>query len=100
MGSFNEKVWKLLSRIPSGKITTYQQLAKAAGSPKAFRAAGNACNANPNSPKVPCHRVVSANGFMGGYAHGPKAKKRLLESEGIRFKGERIEEFEKKLFRF
>lgn len=90
---FDEKVWKILSRIPKGKVATYAQVARAAGSPRAFRAVGNACNKNPNSPQVPCHRVVSSTGLLGGYAHGPKKKIALLQKEGIRVKNNKILDF-------
>ncbi len=95
--NFNEKIWVVLNRIPRGKVTTYKEIAKAVGSPKAFRAAGNACNKNPNSPKTPCHRVVSFDGSLGGYAHGLRKKIKLLESEGIRIKNNKIVNFEEVL---
>lgn len=90
---FDEKVWKILSKIPRGKVATYAQVARAAGSPRAFRAVGNACNKNPRSPQVPCHRVVSSTGFLGGYAHGPKKKAVLLGKEGVRVKNNKIVDF-------
>lgn len=95
--SFDEKVWKVLSKIPPGKVATYGQVASAAGSPRAFRAAGNACNKNPNSPRVPCHRVVSSSGSLGGYAHGPARKIKLLKAEGISVKNNKILNFDKVL---
>ena len=98
--NFNEKVWSALKEIPRGKITTYKEIAKRVGSKKAFRAVGNACNKNPHSPKVPCHRVVSSNGSIGGYAHGLRAKKKLLAKEGIEIVDGKIFDFEGKLFKF
>ena len=87
---FEKKVGKLLAKIPCGKVTTYSEIARALGKPKAARAVGNACNKNPNAPKVPCHRVVRSNGSLGGYAHGSKRKAELLKREGIKIAGNRI----------
>lgn len=98
--NFYEKIWNLMKKIPKGKVSTYKELARAAGSPKAARAVGNACNKNPNAPKVPCHRVVSSDGSLGGYAHGLAAKTKILRSEGIKIKGNQIEDFEKVLYKF
>ena len=91
--NFNEKVWQKLKKIPKGKVATYGQIAKAVRSPKAFRVVGNACNKNPDAPKTPCHRVVSSDGLLGGYAHGSVRKIRLLEREGIKVKNNRIVNF-------
>ncbi len=91
--SFNEKVWKVLKKIPKGKIATYGQIARASGSQLAARAVGNACNKNPFSPKVPCHRVISSSGHIGGYAQGTQKKKKLLEREGIKVKNNKIVNF-------
>jgi methylated-DNA-[protein]-cysteine S-methyltransferase len=90
---FSEKVWKLLAKIPLGKVTTYKVLAKAAGNPKAARAVGNACNKNPHSPEVPCHRVVKSDGSIGAYAHGTEAKIALLKKEGISVNNGKIVDF-------
>lgn len=98
--SFDEKVWRLLSKIPRGKVSTYNQIALALGKPQAARAVGNACNRNPHSPKVPCHRVVRSGGAIGGYAQGAKRKIALLRSEGIIVKNNKVLEFSKRLFRF
>ena len=83
--SFSDSVYKLTSLIPKGKVTTYGALAKALGSPHAGRATGNALSANPNPIAVPCHRVVRADGSIGGYSGrgGSRTKKRLLEKEGV-----------------
>ncbi len=97
---FDEKVWQLLRKIPKGKVTTYKILAKAAGNSRAARAVGNACNRNPFSPKVPCHRVVKSSGFIGGYAHGTAKKIKLLKAEGIPIKGQKIQDFKEFLFKF
>ena len=96
---FYKKVYVLLKRTPKGKVVTYKAIAEALNS-KAYRAVGNACNKNPFAPKVPCHRVVSSDGSVGGFARGKKAKKLLLKKEGIHFNGEKILNFRKKLYNF
>ena len=61
---------------------TYQQVAKLAGSPRAFRAVGNILNKN-RDPMIPCHRVIRSDGQIGGYAWGKERKKAILEQEGF-----------------
>ena len=62
---FDRKVYEYCSRVPRGTVTTYKELAKAIGSPKAFRAVGSALRKNPFAPTVPCHRVVAADRSLG-----------------------------------
>lgn len=81
--SFELEVYEALKRIPRGKVTTYGQIAKFLGKPGASRAVGNALNRNPHAPQVPCHRVVTSLGFIGGYAFGPKKKIEILKGEGV-----------------
>ena len=76
-----EKLWKLLSKIPKGRVTTYGALAKALGTSP--RAIGKMLNSNPHAPRIPCHRVIMSNGSLGGYSKGVKIKKELLEKEGV-----------------
>src|SRR3989344_4398590 len=83
--SFDEKCYSLLARIPRGKVTTYKEIAEAMQS-RAFRAVGQAMKRNPDAPIVPCHRVVSSSGRLGGYAFGLKRKIAILEEEGIKIK--------------
>ncbi len=90
----------MIAKIPKGKVATYKQIAIALGNPGAARAIGNACNANSNAPEVPCHRIVSSSGKIGGYAHGTKKKISLLASEGVKVKNGKIADFEKRLFEF
>jgi methylated-DNA-[protein]-cysteine S-methyltransferase len=59
----------LKNQVPAGKVITYARLAKLIGNPKAYRAVGNAMNKNPFAPEIPCHRVVKANGDLGGFAY-------------------------------
>ncbi len=89
--SFNDKVYVAMRRIPRGKVSTYKALAKAAGHPKAARAVGNACNANPDAPRTPCHRVIASDGSLGGYAHGLKKKVALLKAEGVEVRAGKID---------
>jgi len=90
---FSKRVYSIVARIPRGKISTYKEIARAAGSPKAARAVGNSLNKNPFSPIVPCHRIIKENGGIGGFATGSKKKRKLLESEGITVKNGKIENF-------
>ncbi len=87
---FEKKVWQACQRIPKGKVSTYKLIARAIGKPKAYRAVGNALNKNPYSPKVPCHRVVRSDGFIGGFARGKKNKIKILKKEGLLFNKSKI----------
>lgn len=78
---FAMKVWKEMLAIPYGKVRTYGEMAEAIGRPGAARAVGQACNRNPISILIPCHRVVGAGGKLTGYAGGLALKERLLELE-------------------
>ena len=95
--SFDERVWEKLKKIPRGKVATYKQIAVAINNPLSSRAVGNACNRNPFSPKVPCHRVVKFSGEIGGYAGGTKKKIFLLKKEGIKINNNKILNFEEVL---
>jgi methylated-DNA-[protein]-cysteine S-methyltransferase len=79
---FSRRVLQAAARIPFGSVRTYREVATAAGSPRATRAAGNALGANPVPIVVPCHRVVRTGGGLGGYAGGLERKERLLRLEG------------------
>ncbi|CAN5204236.1 methylated-DNA--[protein]-cysteine S-methyltransferase [soil metagenome] len=78
---FRRRVLQECARIPFGATLTYKQVALAAGSPKAFRAAGGALGSNPIPIVVPCHRVLSSGGGLGGYTGGLERKRRLLSIE-------------------
>ena len=82
--TFQQSVWKELEKIPYGESTSYQAIADAVGRPKAVRAVGTAIGSNPISIIVPCHRVLTSTGQLGGYAGGMAAKLLLLQTEGIR----------------
>lgn len=92
MTLFTDKVYKIVANIPKGKVMTYGQVAKAAGSPHAARAVGMAMRNNPNAPIVPCHRVVASDGRLTGYSagEGVKTKKEMLIHEGVQFIGDRV----------
>jgi len=93
-------IYELVARIPEGRVTTYAELAKAAGKPRASRLIGQILNRNPNPIVVPCHRVVKSNGDLGGYAYGSGAKKKLLEKEGVKISKARIVDFENAKYEF
>jgi AraC family transcriptional regulator of adaptative response/methylated-DNA-[protein]-cysteine methyltransferase len=78
---FQGAVWDALKTIPPGETWTYAQLARAVGRPRAVRAVGTANGANQLAIVIPCHRVINANGELGGYAGGVPRKKWLLEHE-------------------
>lgn len=77
---FQRRVWRAIAAIPYGETRTYGDIAIAAGSPAALRAAGQACGANPVALLVPCHRVVGRHG-LGGFGGGLAIKRRLLAME-------------------
>jgi methylated-DNA-[protein]-cysteine S-methyltransferase len=86
---FFQKILRETARLDYGQLATYKQMAEAAGSPRATRAAGNALGSNPIPIVVPCHRIVRTGGAVGGYGGslgpyigGPGIKQRLLELEG------------------
>jgi methylated-DNA-[protein]-cysteine S-methyltransferase len=80
---FGRRVLTHTARIPYGGVSTYKEVAAAAGSPRAARAAGNALGANPIPIVVPCHRVLHAGGGLGGYGGGLDRKALLLKLEGV-----------------
>ena len=96
--SFQLKVWSECRKIPRGRISTYKEIANALDT-KAFRAVGMALNKSPGMPEVPCHRVVESSGKLGGFAHKPKEKKKLLEKEGVCVTKGKIKDFEKVFLR-
>ncbi len=80
--AFHQKVWKALCAIPYGSTMTYGQLASVVGRPKAARAVGQACGANPLPLLIPCHRVIPKQGGLGGFSSGLPWKEWLLRKEG------------------
>lgn len=82
--AFQEAVWQALRDIPLGETRSYAELAAVAGNPRAVRAAGSACGANPVSIVVPCHRAQRTDGTLGGYAYGIDRKVALRVREGVK----------------
>jgi O-6-methylguanine DNA methyltransferase len=82
---FQKSVWNALRKISLGKTKSYGAIARAIGKPKAVRAVGGACGANPIPIFVPCHRVLAANKKLGGFSSGLNWKRKLLAHEGVRF---------------
>jgi O-6-methylguanine DNA methyltransferase len=78
---FQKKVWSALAKIPYAQTRSYKEIAQAIGLPKAYRAVGNANGQNSIPLIIPCHRVIENNGGLGGFGHGMKVKKRLLDFE-------------------
>lgn len=78
--TFQKAIWNELKKIPRGQTRTYGEVAAAIGKPKAVRAVGSACGANPLPLFIPCHRVVAKND-LGGFGSGLPWKKLLLEME-------------------
>jgi methylated-DNA-[protein]-cysteine S-methyltransferase len=83
MAPFARRVLAATARVPFGDTTTYAEVAARAGSPRAWRAAGNALGANPLPIVVPCHRVLLSRGGIGFYTGGVERKRALLAIEGI-----------------
>ena len=84
VSGFNERVLRATAKIPYGRVSTYMDMARRAGSPRAARAAGNALHNNPIPLIVPCHRVIGSNGRLVGYGGGLPMKEFLLKLEGAR----------------
>ena len=82
---FQRNVWHQLLKIPLGQTKSYSKLADQLEKPKAFRAVGNACGANPIPIIIPCHRVLAAKYHIGGYSGESDWKQRLLIIEGAQF---------------
>lgn len=95
----SKKLYKLLEKIPKGKVTTYKELAQQLDT-KGYRAVGKLVGLNPNAPKVPCHRVVRTDGELGGYAFGLEKKIEILSEEGVQVIANKIVDFDKKLHKF
>jgi methylated-DNA-[protein]-cysteine S-methyltransferase len=102
MSKFQVRVLELVSKIPRGKVTTYKELARALGSPRAYRAVGNALACNPHPVKIPCHRVVRSDCKIGGYEGNRlagKKKAELLMGENVKTVDGKVS-LKKYMFRF
>ena len=92
MTAFSKRALLIVSRIPPGRVATYGDIARIAGKPRASRAVGNLMRA-AEMPGLPYHRVIAANGRLGGYGANPQLKAALLGAEGIVVRRGRILEF-------
>jgi methylated-DNA-[protein]-cysteine S-methyltransferase len=81
--SFHQRVWRALTQIPYGRTVSYGGLARTLGAPKAARAVGAACGANPVPIIAPCHRVLGGDGSLHGFGGGLPVKAWLLRHEGV-----------------
>lgn len=81
---FQQSVWRLLLKIPLGKTRSYGELARSLKNPRASRAVGSACGANPITVLIPCHRVLAKGKHLGGYSGGLEWKRKLLWREESR----------------
>jgi len=96
--SLRDRCYRLVCRIPKGKVTSYKEVAEALGI-RGYRLVGMLLSRNPEPVKIPCHRVVKSNGEVGGYIMGVDKKVELLRSEGIPVKNGRIVDFQRYFFR-
>jgi O-6-methylguanine DNA methyltransferase len=96
--TFVARVLNAVRRIPPGRVATYGDVAASAGRPRAARAVGNIMR-DCRRPDVPCHRVVAANGRLGGFGGSEALKRSLLRAEGIVCSGSRVEDFDRRRLR-
>ena len=104
MKSFAENVYELLLTVPKGKVTTYKAIGDALGV-KAYRAVGQVLKRNPDAPRIPCHRVVSSDGKIGGFMgqrKGESISEKIvrLRDEGVHVVGGKIADFDTVFFKF
>ncbi|HEY2435314.1 MAG TPA: MGMT family protein [Vicinamibacterales bacterium] len=96
---FRTRVLAAVRRIPVGRVATYGDVAGAAGAPRAARAVGNIMK-GCTAAGVPCHRVITAGGRLGGYGGHEHLKRALLAAEGLSVHGRRVRDFDRKRFVF
>jgi O-6-methylguanine DNA methyltransferase len=85
--NFKDKVYRVVKKIPRGKVLTYKKVAKLVNRPRAWRAVGNILS---KSSGIPCHRVTRSDGKVSGYNQGIKKKIALLKKEGLIIKNDKI----------
>lgn len=83
---FQRRVWRTLLDIPYGTAISYRELARRADCPRGYQAVGQANGRNPLPILIPCHRVIGADGTLGGYSGGLDRKRFLLDLEGISYR--------------
>ena len=98
--NLEQQVYKKLSEVPQGKVTTYGELAKAVGLKNGQRIIGQIMKKNPYPVIIPCHRVVKSDGKVGGYAYGEAIKSSMLKKEGIKIQDGKILDWDKKFYKF
>ena len=98
--NLEQKIYKKLSEVPKGKVTTYGELSKAVGLKNGQRYIGNVMNKNPYPVIIPCHRVVMSDGKIGGYYYGADVKTKMLNKEGIQIQNGKIVDWKNKVHRF
>ena len=92
MSDFRRRVIATVRRIPPGRVATYGDIAERAGRPRAWRAVGNIMR-ECGDPGTPCHRVIGANGALGGYGGNLQLKRELLRAEGLEVGIARVRRF-------
>jgi len=94
---FQRDVWRAIALIPSGRVSSYGEIARYLGKPGAVRAVGSAVGKNPFAPEIPCHRVVPSDGRIGNYSggEGVQTKIKLLEKEGVVVRQGKIVDFDR-----
>jgi methylated-DNA-protein-cysteine methyltransferase-like protein len=90
---FGRRVLAAVRRIPAGRVSTYGDIAKLAGSPRAYRAVGSILR-ECRDPATPCHRVIGANGALGGFGRDLQLKRELLRAEGHDVGPRRVRRFD------
>ncbi len=98
--SLEQQVYKKLTEVPQGKVTTYGELANAVGLKNGPRVIGQIMKKNPFPSIIPCHRVVNSDGKVGGYAYGVDIKTNMLQKEGIKIQNGKILDWYKKFHKF
>jgi O-6-methylguanine DNA methyltransferase len=96
--SFYERCYRLLKKVPFGKVTTYKEIARKLNS-SGYRAVGKAMKMNKDLVNVPCYKVVCSDGEIGGYSRGVKKKIELLKKDGVKVVNGRVD-LEKYFYRF
>ena len=98
--NIDKLVYKKLTEVPEGMVTSYSELAKAVGLKNGQRAIGQIMKKNPYPAIIPCHRVVKADGKIGGFFYGDKVKTNMLKKEGIKIQNGKILNWDKKFYKF
>ena len=98
--NLEQQVYKKLTQVPQGKITTYGELSKAVGLKNGQRVIGQIMKKNQYPAIIPCHRVVKSDGKIGGFFYGDKVKTNMLKKEGVKIKNGKILDWDEKFYKF